>query len=131
MADLGAASRQLEPHLYSHVGEDAVHHSFGSQPALTAWWLESRRYWASSGCICQCKAAGLTGPTLNRAVERAISAAKKVRTDTGIGRQVVSISSVAVQLAKQIFGNLGTKNTALLVPEKWGHWRLSISSEPE
>ena len=22
--------------------------SFGSQPALTAWWLESRRYWGSS-----------------------------------------------------------------------------------
>ena len=68
----------------------------------------------------QCKAAGLTGPTLNRAVERAISAAKKVRTDTGIGRQVVSISSVAVQLAKQIFGNLGKKNTALIGAGKMG-----------
>jgi len=122
MAELGAANpRQLQPHLYSHVGPAAVHHLFRVASSLDSMVVgEPQILGQLKSAYRQCKAAGLTGPTLNRAVERAISAAKRVRTDTGIGRQVVSISSVAVQLAKQIFGDLTKKNTALIGTGKMG-----------
>jgi glutamyl-tRNA reductase len=47
-------------------------------------------------------------------MHRAISVAKRVRTETGISQNPVSISSVAVELAKKIFGQL-SNHTVLLV----------------
>jgi glutamyl-tRNA reductase len=61
-----------------------------------------------------CREAGATGPALQRAVARASAVARRVRNETGIGRNPVSVSSVAVDLAKQIFGELG-RSTVLLV----------------
>ena len=45
---------------------------------------------------------------------RAFAVAKRVRTETAVGSSSVSIASVAVELAKKIFGNLQGK-TRLLV----------------
>ncbi len=47
-----------------------------------------------------------TGPILNRAFQSSLSVAGRVRTETAIGRGAASVSSAAVQLAKQIFGTL-------------------------
>lgn len=43
--------------------------------------------------------AGATGPVLNRLFQNAFSAAKRVRTETGIARGHVSVGTVAVDLA--------------------------------
>jgi len=47
-----------------------------------------------------------SGPVLNRLFQTAQSVAGRVRTETAIGRGAASVSSAAVQLAKQIFGSL-------------------------
>ena len=49
---------------------------------------------------------GQTGKWLNRLFQSSFSAAKSVRTRTGITRGSVSVGSVAVELAEKIFGNL-------------------------
>ena len=49
------------------------------------------------------------GSALN-ALRTARWPAKRVRTETGIGRNAVSISYVAVELARKIFGELKDKN---------------------
>jgi glutamyl-tRNA reductase len=54
------------------------------------------------------------GSILHRTLPRAIRAAKRVRTETAIGSGQVSVPSVAVELTRQIFGDL-TGHTALLV----------------
>ena len=57
---------------------------------------------------------GRLGNVLGRAMHRALHVGKRVRSETQIGEGQVSISSMAVDLAVQIFGDLrGT--TALLV----------------
>ncbi len=69
--------------------------------------------------------AGATGPVLNGVFNRAIAAAKRIRTETEIGRLPASVASVAVDLAERIFGELkdgtvmllGTGETAELVAE--------------
>ncbi|MCX5718865.1 MAG: glutamyl-tRNA reductase, partial [Nitrospirae bacterium] len=55
-----------------------------------------------------------TGILLNRLMKKTISTAKKVRTETRIAENAVSISFAAVELAKKIFTNLSGKVSMLL-----------------
>jgi glutamyl-tRNA reductase len=58
--------------------------------------------------------AGTLGAGLRTLFEHGFGVAKKVRTDTGIGRASVSISSVAVSLAQQIFDPMDNVRVLLL-----------------
>jgi glutamyl-tRNA reductase len=59
-------------------------------------------------------AAGTLKGMLGRCVSRAFAVAKRVRTETAIGAGSVSISSVAVDLARRIFGDLENHVVLLL-----------------
>jgi glutamyl-tRNA reductase len=54
------------------------------------------------------------GPVLNALMSQAFSVAKRVRTETDVGRLAVSVSSIAVELARKIFGSLEGKAVLLL-----------------
>ncbi|MDM7266035.1 MAG: glutamyl-tRNA reductase [Aquificaceae bacterium] len=60
------------------------------------------------------KELGCTGKVLNRLYEKALRTAKRVRTETGIGRNAISVSYVAVELTKRIFGNLANVKVLLV-----------------
>jgi glutamyl-tRNA reductase len=55
-----------------------------------------------------------TGVILNKLMKKAISTAKRVRTETRIAENAVSISFAAVELAKKIFTDLSGKSFMLL-----------------
>lgn len=57
--------------------------------------------------------AGATGAILNRLLRRSFQVGKRVRTETGIGESSLSIASVSVDLARNVFGDL--KNRKVLV----------------
>jgi glutamyl-tRNA reductase len=57
---------------------------------------------------------GSAGPVLNRLFQKTFQAAKHVRTHTGITSGLVSVSSVAVELALRMFGNLDQVRVLLL-----------------
>ena len=54
------------------------------------------------------------GPLLERLLQHCLSTAKRVRNETGISRHAVSIAFAAVQLARNIFGELRGRKTLLL-----------------
>jgi glutamyl-tRNA reductase len=58
--------------------------------------------------------AGATGPALNRLFQKALAAAKQIRSRTGIGRGSVSVGSVAVDLAGKIFGDLAERTVMVI-----------------
>ena len=58
--------------------------------------------------------AGTVGPLLHRLLSQAFAGAKRVRTETAIARQAVSIPTAAVELARKILGGLEGR-TALLI----------------
>ncbi len=58
--------------------------------------------------------AGTAGRILNRLVHHAFRVAKRVRNETGIGANAVSISYMAVELGRKIFDSLAG-HTALLI----------------
>jgi len=53
-----------------------------------------------------CQRHGAAGAALNRVVQKAFQAAKRIRSQTGIGQGQISIASVAVDLSLKIFGSL-------------------------
>ncbi len=57
---------------------------------------------------------GATGPITNRLFRDALAAGKRVRTETTIGRSSVSISSVAVDLARHMLGDLSTRRVLVI-----------------
>jgi glutamyl-tRNA reductase len=75
----------------------------------------SRRSWGQlKDAISTATEHGALGALLGKALHRALFVGKRVRTETQIGAGQVSVSSVAVDLAVQIFGDLRGK-TALMV----------------
>lgn len=58
--------------------------------------------------------AGTLSSCLHRTFQQVFSTAKRIRTETAIGKNPVSIAFAAVSLARQIFAELETK-TALLI----------------
>lgn len=65
-----------------------------------------------------------TGLILNRLFHRAFFVAKRVRTETGIGNHRVSVSCVAVELAKRIFDDLSRRRIMLIGAGKMGELAL-------
>jgi glutamyl-tRNA reductase len=59
-------------------------------------------------------AAGTTGPLTNRLFRAALEAGKRVRTQTGIGRERVSVSTVAVELAREAVGDLARRSVVVI-----------------
>ena len=54
------------------------------------------------------------GGQLEHLLQSAFAAAKKARTETGIGSNSVSIASVAVDMARKIFGSLEGRTVFLV-----------------
>jgi glutamyl-tRNA reductase len=60
------------------------------------------------------RAVGAVRAQLDQLLTRAFAVAKRVRTETAVGSSSVSIASVAVELAKKIFGSLNGKSVYLV-----------------
>ena len=114
-AHLSLSSEQLTPHLYWHQGDRAISHLFRVASSLDSMIVGESQI---LGQIKDAFEAGLThkstGIILNKVVKKAISVAKRVRTETKISEMAVSVSYAAVELAKKIFSDLSEK-TVLLV----------------
>ena len=106
---------QLEPHLYSYHGEEAIRHVFRVASSLDSMVVGEPQILGqiktSYGYAAEYKTSGII---LNRFLHKAFSVAKRVRTETKIASSAVSVSFAAVELARKIFGNL-TDKTVLLI----------------
>jgi len=103
------------PHLYHHQGPEAVDHLFRVASSLDSMVVgEPQILGQLKGAFSTAREAGTTGSILHHAIERAISTAKRVRTETAIARSAVSISFAAVELAKKIFDSLEDKTVLLI-----------------
>ncbi len=113
----GGASldESMSPYLYEHSGRDAVRHIFRVGASLDSMVLgEPQILGQVKGAFDAAAAAGTLGSVLGRCMTRAFTVAKRVRTETQLGVGTVSISSVAVDLATRIFGDLSGHGVLLL-----------------
>jgi glutamyl-tRNA reductase len=104
---LSARAPGVNPHLYAHMGEHAVRHLFRVASSLDSLVMGEPQILGQVKSACEAaRKQGTIGVQLNRAVSHALRAAKRVRTETALGAGQVSVPSVAVDLARQIFGDL-------------------------
>jgi glutamyl-tRNA reductase len=105
----------LAPYLYDKRGDDAVTHLFRVSASLDSMVLgEPQILGQVKDAYDAAVDAGALKGMLGRCMSRAFAVAKRVRTETAIGAGTVSISSVAVDLARRIFGDLSRHEVLLL-----------------
>jgi len=113
MSEVGG--REVVPYLWAHRNEAAVQHLFRVAASLDSMVLgEPQILGQLKDAIRRAEKCQAVGPTLSQAMRSALSAAKKVRTETNVGAGQVSVPSVAVDLARQIFDEFAGA-TALMV----------------
>ena len=95
--------------------EDAVRHTLSVMSSLDSLVVgEAQILGQVKDAYRIAQSSGSVGPVLRSLFEHGLQTAKKVRTETAIGAQSVSISSVAVDLAKQIFDPMDEVRVLLL-----------------
>jgi glutamyl-tRNA reductase len=111
----------LEGHVYVHRGPEAVRHLFRVAASLDSMVVgepqilgQLKQYYDAA------QQADAVGAILHRLFHRSFSVAKRVRSETGIGSGAVSVSSIAVDLAKRIFDRFDDKTVMLIGAGKMG-----------
>ena len=118
--DLLSQFHRLKPaeakkYFYSYEGPEAFHHLFRVAASLDSMVVgEAQILGQVKEAYLGSHESGMTGATLNGIFHRAFGAAKRVRSQTEIARMPVSVSSVAVDLAKKIFSSLSEHPVLLL-----------------
>jgi glutamyl-tRNA reductase len=105
----------LDHSLYHHDEQKAVSHAFAVASGLDSMVLgEPQILGQLKDAYRVAQEAGTTGPVLNRLFQSAFSVAKRVRTETKIGANAVSVASAAVAMARTVFASFENR-TALFV----------------
>ncbi|GAA3768645.1 glutamyl-tRNA reductase [Terriglobus aquaticus] len=109
------APHELDPHLYEFREREAVRHLFRVASSLDSMVVgEPQILGQVKDSYAVAREVGAVSSSLERLLQSAFAVAKKVRTETEIGSTSVSIASVAVDLAKRIFGSLQSSQVLLV-----------------
>jgi len=106
---------ELERHLYAYHGEEAIRHIYRVSASLDSMVIGEPQILGqiktAYGYASEFKTAGII---LNRLLHKAFSVAKRVRSETEIASNAVSVSFAAVELARKIFDTLEDKTVLLI-----------------
>jgi glutamyl-tRNA reductase len=111
----GMASAALRPLLTTLRGPAVARHLFAVAAGLESMVLgEAEILGQLRRAHDLSRAAGACGPLLDRLVRDALGAGRRVRSSTAIGRSGVSVSSAAVELAREALGGLADRRVLLV-----------------
>jgi glutamyl-tRNA reductase len=109
------AAHELDSHVYELRDKDAVRHVFRVASSLDSMVVgEAQILGQVKEAYATARAVGAVRTQLDQLLTRAFAVAKRVRTETAVGSSSVSIASVAVELAKKIFGTLQGKSVFIV-----------------
>ncbi|HEU0184506.1 MAG TPA: glutamyl-tRNA reductase, partial [Blastocatellia bacterium] len=105
----------LREHLYDLAGQAAIKHVFRVTSSLDSMVLgEPQITGQVKEAFQRAQESAVVGHELTRLMNRAFAVAKRVRNETGIGSSAVSISFVAVELARKVFEDLKGSSVMLI-----------------
>ncbi len=111
--DLPADS--ISPHLYSRAGADAVQHLFSVSSGLDSLIVgESQILGQVRGALSAATEAKAANVASVRLFHAALRVGRRVRQETNIGRNPLSISYAGVRLAQRVLGDLSDKRALLI-----------------
>jgi glutamyl-tRNA reductase len=117
----GLSVDEVRPHLVGHADADVVRHLFRVVASLDSLivgegQIAGQVKWAYEKA-CE---AGTVGPLLHCLFQHARQVARRVRTETGIARGRVSVSSAAVDYVRQVFEHFHDKTVLVIGAGKMG-----------
>ena len=121
----GIPPATLRPHFYEHREAEAVRHLFRVIASLDSLIVGEGQIAGQVNVrvrIAQEHAS--VGPVLHALLQHARLVAKRVRTETGISRGNVSVSSAAVDYVRQVFAHFGDKTVLVIGAGKMGERAL-------
>ncbi len=105
--DLTGNEENIDAYLYKFVDEECIRHLFLVASSLDSLVLgEGQILSQVKEAYALSREAGTTSTVINTLFHRAIATGKRVRTETRIAYNSVSVSYAAVELARQELGNL-------------------------
>jgi glutamyl-tRNA reductase len=120
-AQAGVPEEEVEAQSYRLSGSDALRHIFAVAASLDSQVIgEPQVLGQVKEAHRLAQAAGLMGGRLDEALQAAYAAAKRVRSETGLAEQPVSIAAVVVGLARQLHGELKRARVLLIGPGEMG-----------
>jgi len=111
----GLEPDELSRTTYFHRGGDVAHHLAATAAGMRSLVLgEAQILGQVRTALEHALRSGTAGPELRRLFESAIAAARRVRSETALGRGVASVPQASVEFARKRLGTL-TRSTVLLV----------------
>src|ERR1051326_2692406 len=108
-------AREFDKHLYEYTDREAIRHIFRVTSSLDSMVVgEPQILGQVKEAYAVARAVGAINSQLDSLLTRAFAVAKRVRSETAVGSSAVSVASVAVELAKKIFGSLNGKSVYLV-----------------
>lgn len=119
-------SDDYRAHLYALSGHKAAEHLFRVAAGIDSLVLgEAQILGQVKYAFATASQEGTTGTVLNTLFQQALTVGKRARSETEIGRGAFSVSSVAVQLAKSIFGDLTGRVVLVVGASKMGELTMT------
>ena len=111
----GVPADEIQSAAYSHWDQDAARHLIRVAAGLDSQVLGEPQIMGQVKSACElARNLGTLGTELDLLSRVSLNAAKRVRTDTDIGRNPLSVAYAAVAMAKRIFADLTRKSALLL-----------------
>jgi glutamyl-tRNA reductase len=121
----GVPASAVGPHLYAHRQGDAVRHLFRVAASLDSLIVgEGQIAGQVKKAYELAQEHATAGPVLHALFQHARQVAKRVRTETGIARGHVSVSSAAVDYVRQVFDHFHDKTVLVIGAGKMGELTL-------
>lgn len=111
----GNRTRGMGRHLFAYQQQDALRHVFRVASSLDSMIIgEPQIVGQLRDAYKVATSAHAAGPVLRRVMDRALHVAKRVRTETNIAREAVSVGRSGVELARQVLGSLSGRSALLI-----------------
>jgi len=111
----GIGENSLSPYIYQHSDQEVARHLFRVASGLDSMVLgEPQILGQLKDSYDRARGDKAINSILDRLFQHSFSVAKRVRTDTEIGSNPVSVAFAAVNLSKQIFGDLDELHALLI-----------------
>jgi glutamyl-tRNA reductase len=111
----GVTLEELLPHIYRFEDGAAIRHLFRVASSLDSMIVGEPQILGQLKQACaQARDNGAIGTFLDTVLARAFNVAKRIRSETEIGQNAVSVSYAAVELAREIFGSLQKKRVLIV-----------------
>lgn len=105
---------EILPHVYRFENREAIRHLFRVASSLDSMIVGEPQILGQLKQACaQARDNGAIGTMLDTVLTRAFNVAKRIRSETEIGQNAVSVSYAAVELAREIFGSLQKKRVLI------------------